>query len=201
MRMFLALDINESTRLELAQLKNLLTKQIKGCKANWVTPENLHVTLKFLGEVDGSTISNVCTAVDEVARQFKPIEFDVKGLAALPDRGPLRMFWADATEPTGQMAKLFDEIELALQPLRFDRERRAFRPHITIARINRIPDLPSARQAVAKLTEKEFGRVQANCVTIYTSTLTRQGPIYTPMAKPKFSPETSAGSRSSFTCS
>ena len=185
--MFLALDINESTRLELAQLKNLLTRQIKGCKANWVPPENLHVTLKFLGEVDGSTISDVCAVVDEVAQKFEPIEFDVRGIAAIPDRGPLRMFWADVAEPSGQMAKLFTQIELALQPLRFNREKRAFRPHITLARINRIADLPLVRQAVAKFTDKEFGRVRANCITIYTSTLTRQGPIYTPMAKPKFS--------------
>ena len=187
MRMFLALDINESTRRELAQLKTLLTKQIKGCKANWVTPENLHVTLKFLGDVEDSKINDVCTAVDEVARRFEPIEFDVKGVAALPNRGGLRMFWADVSEPSDQMAKLFKEIELALQPLGFDRERRTFCPHITLARINHIADVSLARQAVAKLTEKEFGRVRPDCVTIYTSTLTRQGPIYTPMAKPKFS--------------
>ncbi len=186
MRMFLALDINDSIRKKLSQLKTSLAKQVKGCKANWVAPENLHVTLKFLGEVEDGKINDVCQAVSEVASRFNAIEFDVKGIAALPESGPLRMFWADVTEPSGEMARLFTEIELALQPLRFDRERRAFRPHITLARVNRTADPKAAREIVAGLAEENIGHVRAGGVTIYTSVLTRQGPIYTPMAEPKF---------------
>ena len=98
-RTFLALDINESTRGRLGSVRDRLDDARS--KINWVAPRNLHVTLKFLGDVSDSLLPEICSAVTAAAGEGESFDFEVRGVRAIPPaprsgggRG-VRMFWAE----------------------------------------------------------------------------------------------------------
>jgi 2'-5' RNA ligase len=180
-RTFLALDIDEATRAALVAVRETL--DVGRSKINWVVRRNLHVTLKFIGDADGMALRNVCAAAAEVAGRFAPFDFDVRGLRTVPPKGEkLRMVWAGVEEPSGALAGLFTALESALrEACDVAPEPRAFHPHITLARVQ-FSGNPNGLRCAATV-DKLFGRVRAEHVTVYTSRLTPQGPVYTPAAK------------------
>jgi 2'-5' RNA ligase len=179
-RTFLALDLDTPTRRAVAAAADGLPAG--GAKVRWVEPQNLHVTMKFLGDVPDADVVNVCRTVENVCGGLDPLTFDVVGLECAPDRGPVKMIWAGVGDPGGKLAKVFDELETALEALGFDVERRAFRPHITVGRVRYCPDPAALRQATARLAREEFGTQDAGEIVVYSSQLTRQGPVYAAMA-------------------
>ena len=188
-RTFIAVDIDEYTRKNLAEVRCKLDDP--RCRINWVAPENLHVTLKFLGDVPDNELSKVCEVVGETVAQSGPVEFEVRGITAIPSLQKLRMLWAQVDEQAGLLDAIFTKIESALEPLGFPRENRPFSPHITLARIKHVPknaaiDIKSTlRKSLEQYSDTEFGFISAPNITVYTSELTPDGPIYTPIAKPK----------------
>ncbi len=181
-RTFLALDIDDTVRRRLAALRRRLDV---GGKINWVAPPNLHVTMKFLGDCDDVQLADVCAAAAEVAGGQTAFDFDVRGVITIPPRGPLRMIWAGASDANGNLAQLSGQIDSAMAPLGFDSEKRAFRGHITLARI-RHTNTPRVLRAAAAVGDELFGTVRAEHLAVITSTLTPQGPAYTPAAKLEF---------------
>ena len=185
-RTFIAVDIDEPARKNLAELRYKFDDP--RCKINWVSPENLHVTVKFLGDVEDNLLPKVCDAIGKTVSQSGPLEFDVRGVIAIPTLRRLRMLWAKVDEPTGRFIDIFNKIESALEPLGFPRENRSFSPHITLARIKHIPKNVDIENTMGKSFEQyadtDFGFVSAPGITVYTSELTPAGPVYAPIAKP-----------------
>jgi 2'-5' RNA ligase len=180
-RTFLALDLDEAARRRLARLRGELDDGRS--KIGWVSPENLHVTLKFLGDVEDALLADVCRTIQDVAAGIEAFDFDVLGVQAVPDVGNLRMFWAGVLEPTGRLEILAGELESAFAGLGFKREDRAFKPHITLARVKFTRDPRALRAVTGRSAEERFGVCRAECVTVYTSELRKEGPVYTPIAK------------------
>jgi RNA 2',3'-cyclic 3'-phosphodiesterase len=189
-RIFIAVDIDKLTRKNLAEVRCKLDDP--RCRINWVAPENLHVTLKFLGDVEDNELPKICETIKEVVAQSGPVEFEIRGVSAIPSLRflkKLRMLWAEVDEPTSRLDAIFTKIESALEPLGFPRENRPFSPHITLARIKHIPknvDLEKTmRKSLEQYADTDFGFVSASNITVYTSDLTPDGPVYTPVSKPK----------------
>ena len=180
-RTFLALDIDEVTLGRLTAAADGL--DLANVKARRVRPENLHVTLNFLGDVDDARIDEICRAAGEAAAQTEPFEFTIGGLLCVPPHGPLRMIWAGVDDPGGRMAELQDRLAAALETLGFARERRPFKPHLTVARIKFSRDASAVRASAAESAETEFGVVQAKELTVYASRLTPAGPVYSPLSR------------------
>jgi len=182
-RTFVAVDIDELTRKNLAAVRSKLDDA--RCKINWVAPENLHVTLKFLGDIPDNTLPKVCDAIGKTVAQSPPVEFNVRGVTTIPTLQKLRMLWANVDEPAGQLDAIFTKIEAALEPLGFPPENRPFSPHITLARIKHIPkDIEhSLRKSIEEYSDTDFGFVSNADITVYISELTPDGPIYFPAAK------------------
>ncbi|MBS3734399.1 MAG: RNA 2',3'-cyclic phosphodiesterase [Phycisphaerae bacterium] len=182
MRTFLALDIDAETRKALASLPGNVPAA--GAKIRWTEPENLHVTLHFLGEVDAERLTEVCETAVAGAGEVEPFDFAVEGALCVPSGGrKLRMIWAGVVEPTGRLAALHTTLGTALEGLGFRQERRAFRPHITLARLKYANRVEPIRRAVAGYSETRFGTPRADAATIYTSELTPRGAVYTPAAR------------------
>ncbi len=179
-RTFVALDLDTPIRRAIADAAEGLPTD--GGKVRWVEPQNLHVTLKFLGDVPDADVVNVCRAVEAVAGRLDPLTFDVVSLECTPDRGPVKMIWAGVRDPDGKLAKAFGELEAAMEVLGFDVERRAFRPHLTVGRVRYCPNPAALRQATARLGDKEFGTQDADDMVVYSSQLTKEGPVYAAMA-------------------
>jgi len=180
MRTFLAIDIDEDIRRRLASCAEKLSSP--DAKIRWVAPANLHVTLKFLGDVCDELSADVCNVTSEIAAEVERFEFRVRGVQVVPPSGRVRMFWAGVDEPTGQMALLHDRLDAAMGGLGFKREDRAYKAHITLGRVKHARDWQRLRVAGMAMEAEDFGACLAECVTVYASELAPSGPVYTPIS-------------------
>lgn len=144
--------------------------------AKWIPKENLHLTLAFLGHVDGERIPSISEAVARALEGHVDFVARVGGLGAFPSRTRARVLWAGLHDPTGGLAGLADAVATSLEPLGFEREVRAFQAHVTIARL-RSPG-PVNLQA-ASLQPLSF---RVDRVVLFESHLRRPAPVYEALA-------------------
>ena len=184
-RCFIAVELDQSVKTELGHLQKRLAKHLRGNEfgINWVKPERIHLTLKFLGDVDETLVPEICSAVSEAAEHFGPIEIELSGLGCFPpnDR-PGRVLWCGITTGAETLGELAKAIDLNLGLLDFGPETRKFSPHLTLARIKQ----SNAGKAVRNLVETSPVEIIAGQtvgeITVFQSELTRSGPIYTSLA-------------------
>jgi 2'-5' RNA ligase len=181
LRTFIALDLDSHILDGLVRAQRQLAAP--GDKVKWVERANLHVTLKFLGDVAEERINDVCTLVRRAAAEVEAFDYDVCGLSVTPPHGPLRMVWGNIDDPSGLMAVLHEHLDAALAGLGFREENRQFRPHITVARIKHVGNPAAFRAAVIAFAGAQFGVAHGDEVVAYASTLTGEGPIYAPLCR------------------
>ncbi|HEV2490577.1 MAG TPA: RNA 2',3'-cyclic phosphodiesterase [Candidatus Acidoferrales bacterium] len=178
MRLFVALDVPEGTRQALAALIRKLEGTCRG--ARWVRAENLHITLKFIGEVEEARLSAIKTCLSQLnPRDTFEIQFHCFGF--FPDERRPRVFWV-GMESGPSMAELAAEIDSHLQPMGVPHEEKVFRPHLTLARFNTLDGLSKLREVVSNLAGQEFGETTAHEIHLYQSVLKRGGAEYTRLA-------------------
>lgn len=182
-RTFLAVETDEAARRQLVRAAEKIDD--RAAKIRWVAAENLHVTLKFLGEVAEADVAEVCRAAARAAAEIEAFDFQVVGMTCVPPSGRLQMIWAGAADPTARMAALQSLLEDRLARLGFQEERRAFRPHITMARIKHCPSPKSIREAASAFARTDFGTVHCGELVVFSSKLTPDGPVYAPLARAK----------------
>jgi len=185
-RTFLALDLDETIRNRIVEAARRIGD--RGAKVKWVEPQNLHVTLKFLGDVQDGMVADVCAAAADAAARVQPFDFQVRGVIAVPPTGQLRMFWVGVEDPTGRTGALHEALDQALGPLGFQPEGRAFKPHVTLGRVRLARDPSALRIAAAPLAGEDFGQQRAEEVVVYSSRLTAQGPVYAPVSRARLGP-------------
>ncbi len=186
LRTFIALELDDHILDGLRNAQSQLADPAD--KINWVGRDNLHVTLKFLGDVAEDRIADLCARVRAAAVGVRAFDYDVRGLICTPPHGPLRMIWGGIDDRSGLMAVLHDQLDQALSGLGFKEENRLFRAHITVARIKRVQDPAAFRAAVREFAQTEFGVAHADEVVAYASTLTQDGPIYAPLCRAELAP-------------
>ena len=184
MRLFVALEIPSSVRENLASL--IASMRAITREPRWVRAENLHVTLKFLGEVAEERVDAIRSALGEI-RSAKAVALDFRGLGFFPDERHPRVFWA-AMEASPNLETLAADIEAAMEKLGIPREKRAFSPHLTLARFER-PRLPEAlRKLIADNQQREFGSLRTDAFHLIQSKLKPAGAEYTTVATFQFAP-------------
>lgn len=183
-RTFLALDLDDLILDRLMDTQRRFAGE--GGKINWVTRDNLHVTLAFLGDVTDEILRDVCLIAAQAAAEIEPFEFHVRGVECVPGgSGPLRMLWAIIEDPTGRLGKLYETLNESLAGMGLHEEERSFRPHVTLARVKFTKDPRSLREKARGLAAMEFGAQHAEEVVAYASRLSPQGPAYTAIARAK----------------
>ncbi len=183
MRLFVACLLPAELRQELGQVKALLGGSgggIQGLK--WVDPENLHVTLKFLGEVKPQDARRVDAALGWCSSKAAAFDCRVAGLGAFPSPSSLRVLWAGMVTGGEEMGALAKTIENALRPLGFERERRPFSAHITLARARDRVAVPALESLAPGLVAKMFGEFRVRGFSLMESDLRPQGPVYTELS-------------------
>lgn len=131
MRLFIALNPSEAERESIYQATAPL--RAAGLPVNWISPASLHLTLKFLGEVDAERLPELTRAAATAAARAKPIELRIGGIGAFPSFRQPRTLWL-GVDATPQLRMLKQDIEWEFAPIGFPRETRAFQPHITLGR-------------------------------------------------------------------
>lgn len=176
MRTFLAINLNAGLKQALGKI--IRTLAAGGADVKWVEEQNLHLTLKFLGDTDQELLPDITSAVQQNLKAFHPFELILAGTGVFPPRGNPRVIWVGVKGDLNNLFELQRKTETALAGLGFAPENRKFSPHLTIGRIrsnrgvSRLPDLP------AELAAGGIGRFTAESVDLMESRLSPQGPTY-----------------------
>lgn len=175
MRCFIAVDIDQpELRARLREIQVGLDSL--GCGLKLVEPENIHVTLRFLGEIPSSLASEVAKTLDKV--RANPFTLTLRGLGAFPSPSRPRVVWVGVGEGSAELSSLHRQVESLIKPLGFQPEREPFTPHITLARVKVPRNLSSLARFIAERSDVEVGSMRVEEVKLKRSTLTPSGPIY-----------------------
>lgn len=182
MRLFVGIRISEETKKKLEKLERELREKIK--EARVVSPENLHLTLKFLGNVEDHRVEEISYKLEKIAEEFTTFIMKCYGMGAFPTERRIRVLWVGANSEKN-LIKLNRRIEEELEKIGFLRENK-FKEHITIARFKSIPNLKHLSDFINKHREIEFGEFGVDGFELIKSDLTPEGPVYTTLKKFKF---------------
>jgi 2'-5' RNA ligase len=173
--MFIALDLTERARAAMLQAISVARLRLSGI--SWVRQENIHLTLKFLGDVDSMMEAAIKESLRETALTFAPFNANYGGIGHFNRAGAISTIWTGMKEGSRFAINLASEIERAVERVGIPREGKPFAPHITLGRVRTgapIPDWNAIKEMLG--TIDEVNRHEG--FTLYESTLTPSGPIY-----------------------
>lgn len=174
-RTFISIDVEDENILrELEGVQSLLIKS--GADLKLVRRENIHLTLRFLGEIPISIVNNVGRIMDKL--NFSSFVMEVKGLGAFPKITRPNVIWVGVGEGHDEVVNIFNFLERELRKLGFRPETKSFHPHMTIARVRRRRNLERIIDVFNNYRNYVFGRMDVKSIRLKRSVLTPRGPIY-----------------------
>jgi 2'-5' RNA ligase len=174
-RSFVAFDIGNAQVLKrLGEAQEILAKT--GADLSLVRPQNIHITLRFLGDITLSMVEKIDKEMQSVV--FRPFDVEIKGMGAFPNVKYARVVWAGIQQGADKLMAVFDQLEPRLRQLGLAPDSKGFSPHLTIARVRGGRNKQALVGCVNELAAYEFGKVHADCLRLKKSVLTPQGPIY-----------------------
>jgi len=179
MRAFIALELSPQLREGLDSLMRDL-KGPRGIKGRWVPWENIHLTLRFLGEVDEEQVEAIGELLERVAAASRPFSLSLEGLGAFPSSFRPRVLWVGVKKGLEVLEKMYNQLEEGLFKLGVPPNDKAFKPHLTLARFKN-PDLEVRRRVHAACKDMEnrpFGEMEVKAIVLYESILSPQGARY-----------------------
>ena len=186
MRLFIAIDIDEKVRGALGDLQRQLQRRtdeegIKKRDVKWVSPEAIHLTLKFLGEVKDEKSVEICSIVKNVSSEYRGFELDIRSVGCFGGKAA-RVLWVGTGRGSEQLSQLAKGLDEQLASAGWPKETREFSGHLTVCRIKS----SSAGVKLAAMSEEyrdlELGVISVDALSVYQSQLTPKGPIYTRLA-------------------
>jgi len=178
MRTFVAFDVNEETQRELRRVR----EELSGLpNVRWVRLEGIHLTVKFIGEIDDPVVPEVFKAMERSVEGIEAFEFRVKGLGYFPPRRMPRVLWAGVEEDDRRFVEIADRLNSELAELGVKPEKRDFIPHITLGRVRGRIDKEEVDEAFEERRERQFGADEASELLLYMSELHPEGARYTKM--------------------
>ncbi|MCE4627825.1 MAG: RNA 2',3'-cyclic phosphodiesterase [Desulfurococcales archaeon] len=175
LRVFIAIDVEDP--LLLSRLERVKEAVIAtGAPMKPVETQNLHITLRFIGEVPRSTVEEIAGLLKTLS--FKPFRIKLQGLGAFPSPTRPRVVWVGVSEGAEELERLHGEIEKGLSGLGIRPDRQRFHPHLTLARIKGSRNIHRLARLIAELQDVEIGEMLVDRIRLKRSILTRQGPIY-----------------------
>jgi len=174
-RSFIAFDIDsESTLKKMTDIQNLLAKT--GADLKIVEPKNIHITLRFLGNITTPMVEKIFEEMKKV--QFTPFDVNIHGVGAFPNLRYPRVLWAGIIQGADQLRSIFSQLEPRLRSLGFKPDPKGFSPHLTIARVKSGRNKAELVKCITENANYEFGTIGAECLRLKKSDLTPKGPIY-----------------------
>jgi 2'-5' RNA ligase len=180
MRTFVAIELDEECRRNLATAIEKMAHAVEGIK--WVTPESAHLTLKFIGQLDEKDVPDALEVLESAAARARPFTMRVKGISAFPSKKKPRVIHAPVEESSGVLEELAEAVDAGLaEKLDIEREKRQFKPHITLGRTQKGTSCPPIEKLASEVREPGFGEVEVDEIVLMKSDLTPRGAIYTPL--------------------
>jgi len=179
MRAFIAIELPQDLKQSLAQLQDKLKAAAADLK--WVKPENIHLTLKFLGEIEAQKQEEIANIIEAIAGKTSPFSLRICSLGAFPKRDFPRVIWVGLDKGAQEAEKIAQGLEEKLELLGIPGEERPFSAHITLGRVKsnlnreKLVGLLTALQDNFQAGKAEF---RVTKITFFKSTLTPKGPLY-----------------------
>lgn len=186
-RSFIAAELPKNIKSELDGLQgDFLKKGLNYVK--WVNPSGIHLTLKFLGNININDLHNITAALEEGCKGFHKFSIELTGLGVFPNYKKPRVIWVGLEGQLSTLISLQKQIDDRLESLGFPKEKRPFSPHITLGRIRETAspgDLKDCADVIQKMQYTEKHRLTVDCIKLMKSQLLPTGAIYTEMAMVK----------------
>ena len=180
MRLFVAVEIGSDVQARAAaaieELKHRTEQSAPRARVTWVKPENLHLTVRFIGQVDADRSQDILSRL-VLPLTVPSFELRIEGTGTFPPKRPPRVIWAGIAAGVADLRVLEDEVRTRLPPLASDRDDRDYHPHLTLGRVKNPAGLRPA-VLLKGLEHAVFGRVRVGAVTLFESRLSSTGPTY-----------------------
>ena len=181
MRTFIAIEIPESVKKELAAVQGRL--RVAGVDASWTRAEGMHLTLKFLGEVTEQRVPDIMDNLRKAAEGIGPLGFSVSGVGTFPNPKNARVVWTGLAGDIETLARLQVAVENAMALLGMAREERKFTPHLTLGRIKFIRSRDSWIKTLEEIKDLSLPGFMVTSVSLMKSELKPSGAVYTEMGR------------------
>lgn len=179
MRLFVAAEIAAAVVGELAACGEELRRrstQAPHARITWVPPDRLHVTVRFIGEVDKPRARAIAAALEPMLR-VAPFALEIHGVGTFPERGAPRVVWAGIGRGADALGAVEAEVSTRLDQCGVPREPRPYHPHVTLARVREPGGLRTAAW-LEGLTDRRFGVAPVNAITLFESRPSPRGHVY-----------------------
>ncbi|MDD4879148.1 MAG: RNA 2',3'-cyclic phosphodiesterase [Candidatus Omnitrophica bacterium] len=183
LRTFIAIELPAEARDKLVSVLEALKRS--GADIKWVEPENIHLSLRFIGDVSPDKAEEIKKLLAGTAAGFKSFELTMKGIGAFPDLSFPKVIWAGVDRGAAESARIAGELEAKLQAIGIAGEERKFHPHITLGRVRSQRNSDKLRKLVETVGFEAGPVIKAGYITLFMSRLTPQGSVYTPLFKAK----------------
>ena len=181
-RAFIGVGLPAAVSRALQEVSESLACQWPERSVRWVPAENLHLSLRFLGDTGPDTVPALCAGLDQVASAVAPFQVRLGQVGCFPHRRQPRVLWIELQEEAGQLLPLKGAVDRMLRPLGWGREERQFTPHLTLGRVRSGAALPPGEWGVLP-PELDF---QVNGMELMESQLTPSGAVYTVLHRALF---------------
>jgi 2'-5' RNA ligase len=176
-RIFVAVDISNDVRRKVSTYIQELREEFSNLRVGWEKTEKLHLTLKFLGDTDENQLEKLREIVRNIAGQISKFSLKIAETGVFPAPRNARILWIDVKDEKGSLAKINRLLETECEKIGFSKERKNYKPHLTIARLR---DVGKSKELAEKHLQEEFkpAEVEVAEIAIYESRFQPAGSIY-----------------------
>ncbi len=182
MRLFIAIPVDDQIKRRMLHVRDRI--DVSDARVRWCSAEQLHLTLKFIGEVEDSLVKPICDAVQRVADKTPLFEVDIGETGCFPPTGSVRVIWIGGTDSAGTLCQAAQEVVDELVPLGIEKEKRTFSEHFTIGRVKFDHSRGRLRESV-RAVGFDACRQAVRELVVYQSTLCQSGAQYAPVLRAK----------------
>jgi len=181
MRVFIAIDIDDKIRKAIANLQKQIALKVSSVKQGdlkWVEPNNIHLTLKFLGEISDEQLAEVSEITKTIAQAHQKFNLEIESVGSFGGRSA-KVVWVGAGKGTEALLALQKDLDDLLEQAGYPKEEREFSAHLTLCRVNHPIAGLKVGEALPQFSHLRLGSIAADAIYIYQSQLTPAGPNYT----------------------
>ncbi len=182
MRLFVAIPVDDQIKRRMLRVCDDI--DVREARVRWCSAEQLHLTLKFIGEVEEILLRPIRDAVQRVTDKTPAFDMEIAGTGCFPETGAARVIWIGGSCPSGTLPQVVQELEDALEPLGIDKEKRTFSEHFTIGRVKFDHSRGKLRESV-RAAGFDACRQAVRELVLYQSTLCQTGAQYAPVLRAK----------------
>ena len=181
-RVFIAVPVPEEIKNNIANSQEILKQKFDNDKIKWVKANLMHITIKFLGDIETAMIPDMKKMVQKSIADANSFKLSVKKIGVFPGIRKPRIIWAGIEQDVGKLVDIHEKINENINVLGFKKESKGLTPHITLARVKHKPINSKILKQVIEESQRLFlGEFQVNNIILYKSELYPTGPLYTPL--------------------